>query len=521
MKLTDYVVDFFVNHGITHVFGLTGGAVVHIFDSVDKHPCMEPVFCHHEQAAALASVAYARIKCGLGLAVVTTGPGGSNAITGVVSAWQDSIPCVFLSGQSRKRQTSYGKPLRQVGSQELNIVSVVKSITKYAAMIEEVDQIRYHLEKAVFLATHGRPGPVWLDIPLDFQWAQVTPDQLIKFDPAEVETFQVTPANRDSTAEHRREVLDLLSAAERPLLLAGYGVRLAHAEEQFRRLVEMTQIPYVSSWTASDIVSNEHPLYVGRVGITGQRGGNLAVQNCDLLIAIGSHLSIPLTGTRVDAFARDAKIVVVNVDQDAMDGAMVRVDRPVLCDAKVFLTEMIEHIADTPLPDIDMWRRRCMHYRQYNHPPKTWWDQTEYVNPYIFMEALSNLTDSEDIVVVDGGGTNLYISFQGYRVKQGQRLTLSSGICAMGTGLPESIGACFANNRKRTICTIGDGSLQLNIQEFQTIVHHNLPIKIFVMNNRGYLAIRHTQREFLDSNYVGSCPEGSLTLPDFVAVAEA
>jgi acetolactate synthase-1/2/3 large subunit len=518
MKLTDYVIDFLVKRGISHVFGLTGGGVVHLFDSADKNPGIQSIFCHHEQAAALAAVAYARINNKLGAAIVTTGPGGTNAITGVLSAWQDSIPCIFISGQARLEHTSHGKPLRQIGTQEFDIVTLIRPITKYAAMVEEPARIRYHLEKAAYLVRAQRPGPVWIDIPLNFQWNSVIPDALEGFDASEAEQ---SFASAQSIQEWCRQCCKLLAAAKRPLLLAGYGIRLSHGETVFRRFLETLQIPFVSSWTASDIVPTAHPLYAGRLGIAGQRGGNLAVYNCDLLICLGSHLSIPLTGTLFDAFAREAKIVMIDIDKNELDFRTVRIDLPIHCDVKRFLDEMLKLNPAISKESIKQWQEKCLRYKSYNLVPSEWRQPEDYVNGYVFMEFLSDMLECDDIIVVDGGGTVVYTAFQAFKVKEGQRLTLSSGICAMGTGLPESVGACFANNRKRTICITGDGSLQLNIQELQTILHHNLPIKIFVMNNAGYLAIRHTQDAFLESNYVGSAESGGLSLPDFLKVAEA
>lgn len=518
MKLTDYVADFLVKEGIKHVFGLTGGAAVHLFDSLDRHPGIQPIFTHHEQAAALAAEAYAHAGNGLGAAFVTTGPGGTNAITGVTAAWLDSIPTVYISGQSRMDHTSRGKGIRQVGTQELDIVSLVSHITKYAVMVEDSKTIRYHLEKAVYLARSGRPGPVWIDVPLNFQWEEIEPDELPGFEPEEAAVDTQAPP----VGPRVRECLELMAQAKRPLILAGYGIRLAHAEKEFRQLVETLKLPFIASWNASDMVPTDDELYIGRPGIAGQRGANLAVQNCDLLLCIGSHLSVALTGTMFDAFARDAKVIMVDVDKAELDFRTVRVDIPVQCDARVFLQEMLRQAGARKAADIGWWRQKCSDYKsKYNIIPREWKDQKEYVNPYVFVDALSDELEDSDTVVVDGGGTVVYTSFQAFRVREGQRLIISSGICAMGTGLPESVGACFARGGGRTICLIGDGSMQLNIHELQTIVHHQLPIKIFVFNNDGYLAIRHTQDGFLESNYVGSDKSGGLSLPDYVRVAEA
>ncbi len=516
MKLSDYVVEFLAEQGVNHVFGVTGGAVVHLFDSVARNPQMKPVFTHHEQAAALAAEAYARVRNGIGSAFVTTGPGGTNAITGVCAAWLDSIPCIYVSGQTRKEHTSRGKGIRQLGSQELDILSLTAPITKYAAMVEEPKTIKYHLQKAAYLATSGRPGPVWIDIPLDSQWAAIEPGELPGFE------APATSVNDSHIEEQVQKVIQLIKDARRPLVLAGYGIRLSHAEKEFRNLIQALQVPFVTTWNARDLLPSDLDLHLGCPGFEGERGANLAIQNCDLLLCIGSHLSIPLTGTMFKAFAREAKIVMVDIDAVELNHRNVRVDLPVQCDARLFISGLLKQSQEVPLTGISDWQEKCRQYKsRYNPVPAEWWQQKEHVNPYIFIEALSEKLSNDDVTIVDGGGTVTQVAFQTFKVKEGQRLSISAGICAMGTGLPESIGACFGNGGRRTICLCGDGSLQFNIQELQTVVHHNLPIKLFVFNNGGYLAIRNTQDGFLDSRYVGSEASGGLSLPDFQKVARA
>ncbi len=521
IKTTDYIAQFLAQQGVKHVFGLTGGAVVHFFDSVSKTPGMNVVFNHHEQAAAFAAQAYARVAEGLGACFVTTGPGGTNAITGLCAAWLDSIPCIYISGQARLAHTTQNKPIRQLGTQQLDIIALVAPVTKYAVMITDVKRIRYELEKAVYLAQTGRPGPVWIDVPLDFQWAMIDPDHLPGFDPKE---FKKVVADQQVLEKQIGECVRYLNEAKRPLVLAGHGVRLGHAGEEFRRFIEVFAIPFVTSWNASDLLATDHPLYAGRPGLFGQRGANLAVQNCDLLLALGSHLCIPLTGTMFEAFAREAKIIMVDTDPDELKTRTVRVDLAVECDVKSFLKEITRHTGDQnpPTPDHDSWRQQCQRYQTtYNAIPAEWFQQKEYVNPYVFVDALSDALGSEDVIVVDGGGTINQITFQSFKVKEGQRLIISAGLCSMGSGLPESVGACFASGGKRTICLCGDGSMQLNIQELQTIMHHRLPVKIFIFNNEGYLSIRQTQQGFLEGRYIGSSAEGGLSLPDFKKVAQA
>lgn len=517
MKLTDYIADFLSSQGIKYVFGVTGGAAVHLFDSVGKHPEIQPVFTHHEQAAALAAKAYAHVRNGMGACFVTTGPGGTNAITGVAAAWQDSVPVIYISGQTRMEHTSRGKNLRQLGTQEIDIISLVTPVTKYAVLVDNPKKIKYYLQRAVHLATSGRPGPVWLDLPLNFQWADIDPDELSDFEPPK----QTEKVVQVSIKGQVRKCLELITKAKRPVILAGYGIRLSHGEKEFKQLIETLGIPVVATWNASDMISNDHKLYTGRFGIAGQRGANLAVQNCDLLICIGSHLSIALTGTMFDAFAREAKIVMVDIDRVELDYKSARIDLPVQCDAKTFIGEMLKQVKSHNLADINWWQNKSSNYKRYNAVPDEWKELKNCINAYAFVDTLSDELGNDDVVVVDGGGTVVYTTFQSFKVKEGQRLTISSGICAMGTGLPESVGACFAKDKGRTICLCGDGSMQLNIQELQTIFHHNLPIKIFIFNNDGYLAIRHTQDGFLNSKYFGSDTTGGMSLPDYLKVAEA
>lgn len=522
VKLSDYVADFLHQQGVTHVFGLTGGAVVHLLESVAQHPAMQPVFLHHEQAAAFAAEGYARIHRGPGACMITTGPGGTNALTGVAAAWLDSIPCFYLSGQVRLAHTGRGHGVRQVGTQHLDIVALAKPITKYAVMIDDPATIRYHLEKAAWLCRNGRPGPVWIDLPLDMQWAQIDPSRLVGFDPA-AEASCPALAIPAPTQTDLAACRALLANAERPLILAGNGIRLGGAEAEFRAFIAQLGVPFVASWNASDLLAGDHPLNLGRPGMFGQRGANLAVQNCDLLVCVGSHLCVSLTGTMFQAFARDAKIVMVDIDAVELAHRTVRVDVPIQADAKAFLAAMNRWPSDAPPPTPSpAWLAACENYRStYNRVPEAWYAQTERVNPYVFMEQLSAALAPADQIVVDGGGTVNQIAFQTLALRTGQRLIISGGLCAMGSGLPESVGACFAANGGRTVCLYGDGSMQLNIQELQTLKHHQLPVKIFILCNEGYVSIRSTQDGFLNGHHVGSGAAGGMSVPDYVQVATA
>jgi len=514
MKLTDYVADFLAERGVGHVFGLTGGAVVHLFDSIAKHDDLTPVFHHHEQAAAFAAEAYSRVTNHLGACLVTTGPGVTNALTGLAGAWLDSLPCFFISGQSRAAHTTRNKKIRQLGTQQLDVMDIVRPLTNYAVMVEDAETIRYHLEKAHHLATRPRSGPVWIDLPLDLQWAEIDPDSLSGFSVSECSAI---PCASDSEIA---QLQSWLSASTRPLVVAGAGIRQSHTERQFLQFVEAFDIPFVTTWGAADIAPSSHPLNLGRPGLASQRGANLAVQNCDLLVALGSHLCIPVTGTMFDSFAREARIVVVDVDADELAERTVRIDLAIHADVGDLIRRLGDD-AEMARPQVsDRWRTVCRQYAgKYNLTPAP--VSSEVISPYHFLNLLSDRCEEGDIVVVDGGGTNVYTSFQAFRLKRDQRMVLTTGLCAMGSGMPEAIGACFASGRRRTICLCGDGSFQLNVQELQTIKHYDLPIKIFVTNNRGYLSIRQTQEGFLDSRFVGSKAEGGMSLPDTLAVASA
>ena len=516
LKVTDYIAEFLYQQGIKHVFGLTGGAVVHLFDSIAKHSDMKPIFNHHEQAGAFAAEAYSKVSNNLGVAFTTTGPGVTNAITVLAAAWLDSVPCIYISGQARLSHTTQGKPIRQFGTQQLEIIPIVKPITKYAVMIENLSTIKYHLQKAANLARTGRPGPVWIDLPLDFQWADIDPDALKSFDPKELNEIKISVSD-----ELIDKCLEMLRSAKRPIVLVGYGVRLARAETEFEQFIERFKIPFLTSWGASDLMPTDIDLNLGRPGIAGQRGANLAMQNCDLLLSIGSHLCIQITGTIYEAFARDAKKIIIDVDKNELDSRQIKIDLSINGDAKDFLTKLLVCKKDFwNENDLKSWKEICLKYKKYNEVLKKWWKQDSLVNQYVFVDTLSDEARPDDVFVVDGGGTNVYISFHALKLKKGQRLILSTGLCSMGSGLPESIGAHFADN-KRVVCLCGDGSFQLNVQELQTIKHHQLPVKIFVFNNDGYNSIRQTQHGFLNGNFIGSESKGGMSLPSAVEVAKA
>lgn len=519
MRVSDYIANKLVKFGVCHVFMVTGGGAMFLNYSLGKHENIQPVFHHHEQAAAMAAEGYARITNQPSVVNVTTGPGGINAVNGVYGAFTDSIPMLVLSGQV-KRETyirTYDLPgLRQLGDQEVDIISMVRGITKYAVTVTDPQTIRYHLEKAWYLATCGRPGPCWLDIPIDVQSSQVDETKLEGFVPEsnpEVDSV--------SLAESARETLDRLSRAQRPVILAGTGVRLANAVDVFQRVIHKLGIPVTTAWT-HDLIDSNDPIFCGRPGTIGTRPGNFAVQNSDILLILGSRLNIRQTGYAFKSFARAAYKIWVDVDQAELNRPTIKPDMPIVSDARLFLEELERQLDKRSWDTVSFthWLSWCKE-RQARYPavlPK----QKEFggtINPYYFIETLFEEMNSKDIAVC-GNGAATVVTFQTAKIKFGQRLWANSGSASMGYDLPAAIGAAFAKQGERIICLAGDGSLMLNLQELQTVAHYKLPIKIFVLNNNGYLSIRLSQRSFFGDT-IGESSASGLSLPDFVKVAES
>ena len=515
-KLTDYVAEFLAAQGVKCVFGVTGGAVVHLFDSVVRRRGMRVVFTHHEQAAAFAAPAYAKAREGLGAAFVTTGPGGTNAITGLAAAWLDSVPCIYISGQTRRAHTTEGLPIRQLGTQQLDIIALVRPLTKSAVMLDKPESIRFELEKAVHLATSGRPGPVWLDIPLDFQWAMIAPERLRSYRPA-----GATKTSAAKVVKAAREVAKALRESKRPLILAGGGIRSAGAVQVFDHLVKRSGVPFLTTWNATDYVPASYPGCMGRPGMFGQRGANMVPSACDLLVSIGTHVPIPVSGTRADAFAPQARRLVVDIDPDELDHLYVPHDGKFCCDAGEFLRDLNRELVKSNWKAPAEWRKHCLEFKKLNSPESKSPDPRQFVDPYRLVTEICAVLKSGDSVVVDGGGTINQITFQSFLCGRNQRIIISGALCSMGSGLPESIGVSAARPRGTTVMLCGDGSFQFNVQELQTLRDQNFPIKVFVINNAGYLSIRHTQGGFLEKRFFGSSPSGGLGLPDIRKVAAA
>jgi acetolactate synthase-1/2/3 large subunit len=512
LKLSDWVANTVVDHGIRHVFMITGGGAMHLNHSFASHQGLACIFNHHEQACAIAAESYYRLSNRLALVNVTSGPGGTNAITGVYGAWVDSIGMLVISGQVKWETTvrSTGLPLRQLGDQELDICRLVEPITKYCVMIKEPQSIRYHLEKAIYLATHGRPGPCWIDIPVDVQGAQIDPDQLGGFDPTELDE----PWQRLDLAQVSVDILARIRAAKRPVVFAGPGIRLSGQCDAFIRLVEKLGIPVVTGFNAHDLLWTEHPLYCGRPGTIGDRAGNFVVQNADLLLILGSRLNIRQVSYNWQTFARAAYKIWIDIDPVELEKPTVIPDMPVCADLK----DLLPVLGDTPWsgPTVvhNDWLTWCKErLRRYPVVLPEYWHNRR-ISPYCFMQTLFERM-GDDAVIVAANSTACITSFQSAALKPRQRLWSNSGSAPMGYDLPAAIGACKASGDKPVICLAGDGSIMMNLQELQTIVGERLPIKIFILNNKGYLSIFHSHRNMFKGVEVGAGPTSGVTFPDF------
>lgn len=518
IRVADYIAKRIAQEGVKHVFMLTGGGAMHLNDAIGRCEDLTYICHHHEQACAMAAEGYARITGNLGVVCVTTGPGGTNTMTGLLGQWLDSIPTLYVSGQVRFDTTvaSTGLPLRQLGDQEANIVKIVESITKYAVMVTDPLSIRYHLEKAMTIARTGRPGPVWVDVPLNVQASLIDENDLQPYDPAEdVVSYDMALLEKQVDETIRR-----LQTAERPVILGGVGVRLANAHPEYVAMLEKLNVPVLNAWNAIDLLPNEHALYAGRPSTLGQRGANFVFQNSDLLLSVGCRLNVRQIGYTFASVARAAYKIVVDADATELQKPTLKPDLPIHADARLFIDLMNQKLDRQIIAPKSEWLEWSKERNQrYPVVLPEYREHTTPVNPYVFSEELGNHL-SEGDVIVSSDGSACVVPIQAMPIKNGQRYVVNSGCAAMGYGLPASIGACIAHG-KTTICLEGDGSIQLNIQELQTVVHHQLPLKIFVFNNQGYLSIRTTQTNFFNGNLVGEGPRSGVTFPDLVKLATA
>lgn len=519
IKVSNYVADFFAEKGIEHVFTVTGGGAMHLNDSLGHHSKLKCIYNHHEQASAIAAEGYTRLTGNLAAVCVTSGPGGTNAITGVLGGWLDSIPMFILSGQVKRETTLWSTevPLRQLGDQEYNIVESVKPMTKYAKMITEPKEIRYHLEKALYLCKNGRGGPVWLDIPLDVQAAVVETEELQGFDNSELEK-QENPVYEECFTE---AVLEKLREAKRPLILAGTGIRLAGAHKEFLELIRKLDIPVVTAWNAHDLICDDDPLNCGRPGTVGTRGGNFVVQNCDLLLILGCRMNIRMIGYNFGDFAKNAYKIMVDIDANEMKKPTIHIDMPVYANVKDFMISMTKRVTEEKGKAYRDWKAWAYQINQkYPAVLDAYYENDKPLNPYVFVREFFKCIPKE-MDVICGNGSACVITFQAAVIKEGQRLFTNSGCAAMGYGFPAAIGASVARNGKPVICIDGDGSFQMNIQELQTVVYNRMNIKIVYLNNNGYHSIRQTQTNIFKRSLVGVCDGNGLSFPDIRKIAEA
>ena len=524
MKLSDYVLKFVADLGITNVFLVTGGGAMHLNQSLATETRITPICNSHEQASAICAEGYAKASHGLGVCMVTTGPGGTNAVTGVAGAWLDSTPTLFLSGQVKRPDRMFdaatGKPLgmRQLGVQEVDICAIVGPITKYAATVLEPNDIRYHLEKAVYLAMHGRPGPVWIDIPLDVQAAPIDETQLRGFDPNEYAhaDFIHGTANVPAEVQH---VIEAFNACERPLLFAGNGIRLAGAEAEFEELRKLLGVPTVATWCAADLVPSDDPAYVGRPGSVAARGANFALQNCDFLLAIGVRLDFAITGYAPHNLAREAYKIAVDIDAAELGKLHPFLQQPVCADAKAFLTELLKHKDKLKPRSIQAWLDRCADWKT-RYPVVT--DEHRkpegLVSIFNLAEVLGNEVKPEDRLVVGNSGSGIEIYLLACPTLHSQRLYHTAGLGSMGYAIPMAIAVAIANPGREVIAVDGDGGFMFNIQELETIHRLQLPIKFFVLNNDGYSSIRASQAAYFGKASIGADKNTGMTIPDLSKV---
>lgn len=524
-RLADYVADFLVNKGVTDVFSVVGGGAMHLNDALGHNENLKVTYNHHEQACTIAAEAYARLENKIAAVCVTTGPGGTNALTGVVGGWLDSIPMFVISGQVRYDTTArYAlqfteTPLRAMGDQEYDIVKSVEPMTKFAYMVEDPKTIRWALEKAWHLATTGRPGPVWVDIPVNYQGCFIETEELEGYDPAEDDALLPPPVEEAVI----QTVLEKIRKAKRPVFHAGYGIRLSGGYEAFRRVADKLNIPVVTYWNAIDLIEDDHPLYTGRAGNMGDRPGNWAIQNADLILAVGTRISIRQVGYNWKTWARAAEVIMVDIDKAELKKPTLHIEMPVWADARDFLTKL-DAAAEDKVHEGGLWLETCQRWK-IEYPavlPRQWEENGSTANVYAFIRYMSSRLPEGSLTAVSNGACCV-AGHQAYVIKKGTRFANNSATASMGYGLPAAIGTCIGGGRKDTICLEGDGSIMMNLQELQTILTNKLPIKIFLINNNGYHSIRITQTNLFSHHCkVGIGEEsGDLSFPVYEKLAKA
>ena len=518
-RVVDWIMDALVERGIDHAFMVAGGGAMYLNDAAGMHPGIETVCMLHEQAAAIASEAFTKVSGRLALCQVTSGPGGTNAITGVAGAWLDSTPMIVISGQVKRSDLVGDTGVRQRGVQELSMSALVQSVTKYAALIDDPQSVRYQLERALHCATSGRPGPVWLEVPLDVQGAVIEPELLEGFDPRQMPPGETL--EKPALAAAATTVAEMLRTSERPLLLVGAGVRLSGCENALIELVERLRIPVLTTWPAMGIIGDEHPLYVGRPGPLAARGPNFALQNSDLLLCIGARLDLVTTGYDPKDFGRRARKVVVDIDPFELAKLEGSIEMPVCADAGRFISELSQTVGMPATKPIESWRQRCENWKKaYPLVTPEHAELGEFVSTYHLADVVSDLIADDDVLAPCSSGLAVEIFLLALRLRTGHRATFTTALGAMGYGVPSAIGACLGSGRRRTICIDGDGGLQINVQELETIRRLNLPIKLLVLSNNGYASIRASQKRWF-GRLVGADPSSGVSVPPLQELALA
>jgi len=519
IKVTDYIVKRLEEYGLKHIFMISGGGAMHLNDSFGKSEKIEYICNHHEQASAMAAEGYARVKGELSVVCITTGPGGINTLNGVFGQWTDSVPVLYISGQVKTEtlKTSYPNALlRQLGDQEADIISLVKPITKYAEQIKNPLDVKRILDKAIYTALSGRPGPVWIDVPMDIQGAFINEEELHDYNQSEDKTVTLNLIQHDNI----KITIEEIKKAKRPLIVAGNGINISNTKETFLHFLKKIKIPVVTTHNGFDIISSDHPLYIGRIGTIGQRAGNFALQNADLIIFLGTRNNIRQVSYDWKNFGQKAKKIAVDIDLAELNKPTFKPDIAINADLKDFFSVTLNLIQHDNV-DFTEWISWCKQRKEkYPVVLPEYKEVKNAVNPYYFTEILTKCLNKGSITVT-GNGTASVCTFQASIVKENQRFICNSGCASMGYDLPTAIGACFANDKKDVICIAGDGSLMMNIQELQTVYHHKLPIKLFILNNNGYISIKQTQNNFFNGNMVASGADSGVSFPDFIKVAEA
>jgi len=517
IRVADLVVSYIYSLETEYIFTVAGGGAMFLNDAVALNKKIKYVCNQHEQASVMAADTYSRVTGKLGVAMVTSGPGATNTVTGVVGAWQDSIPLMVISGQSKKLQTVHNskiKGLRQFGFLEANVIPIIESVTKYSVFVDDPNKILYHLEKATFLARSGRPGPVWIDIPLDVQGALIDERKLKGFKPSKLERANKIRVTKGELST----IVKLLKSSRKPLIIAGGGIRLSDAVDDFKELVSLIKTPVVTSTMGTDVIQDNSSFFVGKAGMRGERAANIAIQNSDLILSIGSRLGITIIGYEYDKFAPGAKKIVVDIDQAEHKKETIKIDHVIVSDAKNFIRALFTAAKKTRFNFKEDWLEKCKELKnKYPIYLSQYSKSKGPVNMYFAVDRISRNLKSDDIVVTDAG-YSYYIVRQAIKIQKGQRLLMPGATGAMGFNLPASIGASIGSEQGRIVCITGDGSLQMNIQELQTISHYNLPIKIFVISNKGYVSIRNTQQIYF-GRLIGESKKTGLSIPDIYKIA--